>query len=220
MSYDFSFSTKSIILMIVGCLVIGILLFFAGYIIGLDKGQNEPSLHASLPGLNQSESKNEQGKETTASPLGKPLASKKEEPSAPLSEKPEEEKGQEPPAPAPAAKKSGEASPAGKASSSKEGEEAKDKDDAKGKDAKDKEKPAFSVQLGAFQTEDHALALRNKFKGKGYPVFLFRVLDASGHVWHTVRMGHYSDMQEATQAAGKITNKEQISAWVRPANAF
>lgn len=217
MSYDFSFSTKSIILIIIGCLAVGILLFFAGYIIGLDKGKSDLTLQAGLPDLNQSGSKKEDAK-TAASPPEKPSASKKEGPAAPAPGKSGTEKGQEPPAPAAAEKKSGEASPEKKASSSKEGEEAKDKDD--GKDAKDKDKPAFSVQLGAFQTEDHALVLRNRFKGKGYPVFLFRVLDPNGHVWHTVRMGHYSDMKEAAQAAEKLTNKEQISAWVRPANAF
>jgi len=220
MSYDFSFSTKSIILMMVGCLAIAVLLFFAGYIIGLDKGESGPSLRASLPGNDQSESKTAPEKQTTASPLEKPSASKKEASAAPAPEKPEAEKGQGPPAPAATEKKSAEASPEGKASSPKEGEEAKDKDDGKSKDAKEKDKPAFSVQLGAFQTEDHALALRDRFKGKGYPVFLFRVLDPNGHVWHTVRMGHYSDMKEAGHAAEKITNKEQVSAWVRPANAF
>ena len=85
---------------------------------------------------------------------------------------------------------------------------------------KEKEKDKFSVQLGAFQTEDNALRLRDSFKSKGYSVFLFRVLDGGGHVWHTVRMGHYADMKEANQAAEKITNREQVSAWVRPANAF
>ncbi len=214
MSYDFSFTTKSIILILVGCLAIGVLLFFAGYIIGLDKGQSEPSLRAGLPGRGPSEPKDESQNKAAALPLEKPSASQKEGPQAPAPEKPGAEKGQGPSAPASAEKKPAEASPEGKASSPKEGEE------AKGKDAKEKEKPAFSVQLGAFQTEDHALALRDKFKGKGYPVFLFRVLDSNGHMWHTVRMGHYGDMKEAGQAAEKITNKEQISAWVRPANAF
>lgn len=220
MSYDFSFSTKSIILILVGCLVIGVLLFFAGYIIGIDKGQSGPSLQASLPGHDQLESKKEPEKQPVASPLEKPSASKKAGPPAPAPEKPGVEKGEAVPASAAAEKKSAEASPEAKASSPKEGEEAKDKDDSKGKDTKDKDKPAFSVQLGAFQTEDHALALRDRFKGKGYPVFLFRVLDPNGHVWHTVRMGHYGDMKEASQEAAKITNKEQIAAWVRPANAF
>ena len=64
------------------------------------------------------------------------------------------------------------------------------------------------------------MKLSDTFKSKGYPVFLFRVMDADGHVWHTVRMGHYADMKEATQAAAKMTSKEQISVWVRPSNAF
>lgn len=209
MSYDFSFSKKSIILMIIGCVAIGVLLFFAGFIIGLDKGQNQSVVQASLPGQKQSESKTGPEKAETGASSEKPSASKKEESSASASEKPGGEKGQETAASPTAEKKTPEAA-----------QEDKDKDDAKGKDGKEKDKPAFSVQLGAFQAEDHALALRDKFKAKGYPVFLFHVLDSNGHLWHTVRTGHYADMKEASHAAEKITDKEQISAWVRPANAF
>jgi cell division septation protein DedD len=207
MSYDFSFSNKSVILIIVGCIAVGVLLFFAGFIIGLDRGQNDPTVRASVTGHNQSESKTESEKGTTASPSENPSAPQQEQPSATASEKPAAEKSKEASA---AEGKSSAAPKDAKSAAPKEGD-AKDKE---------KEKDKFSVQLGAFQTEDNALRLRDNFKAKGYPVFLFRVLDGDGHVWHTVRMGHYADMKEASQAAEKITNREQVSAWVRPANAF
>jgi|SRR5205809_6409747 len=207
MSYDFSFSNKSLILIIAGCVAVGLLLFFAGFIIGLDRGQNEPTVRASVIGHNQPESKTESDKGPTASSAENLAAPQPEQPSAPASEKPVAEKSKEAPAAA-AEGKSPEAAKDAKSASPKEGE------------GKEKEKEKFSVQLGAFQTEDNALRLRDSFKSKGYSVFLFRVLDGGGHVWHTVRMGHYADMKEASQAAEKITNREQVSAWVRPANAF
>ena len=205
MSYDFSFEKKSLILIVIGCVAIGVLLFFAGYIVGLDRGQNQSVVQASSTAV-----KNSSSKETAAAEKEKPAADK--EPPAPAEEpkKAAPEKSQEP-ATAKAESKSAAAPTDAKPSATKE--EAKDQD-------KDKEKPAFSVQLGAFQTEENAVKLRDNLKAKGYSVFLFRVMDADGNVWHTVRTGHYADMKEAAREAVKITRKEQISAWVRPANAF
>ena len=202
--------------MVLGCIAVGVLLFFAGFIIGLDKGQSEPGIRASLSGPNQPEPKTESEKGSAASSSENSAASKQEQPSAGSSEKPAAGKSKEPPAPAPAESKPPEAAQGAKSSAPKEGEA---KEPGKEKD-QDKEKAEFSLQLGAFQTEDNALMLRDKFKAKGYSVFLFRVLDSDGHLWHTVRMGHYADMKQANQAAEKMTNKEQISTWVRPANAF
>lgn len=202
MSYDFSFEKKSIILIAIGCVAIGVLLFFAGYIVGLDRGQNQPVVQAS-----SAVAKSSSSKETAAAEKEKPPAEK--EPSAPAEEpkKAAPEKSQEPAA-ANAESKSSAAPADAKPSAAKE------------EDAKDKEKPAFSVQLGAFQTEENAVKLRDNLKARGYSVFLFRVMDADKNVWHTVRTGHYADMKEAAREAVKITRKEQISAWVRPANAF
>jgi len=205
MSYDFSFEKKSIILIAIGCVAIGVLLFFAGYIVGLDRGQNQSVVQASSAAAVKSSS----SKETAAAEKEKPAAEK--EPAAPAEEpkKAAPEKSPEPAA-ANAEGKSAAAPTDAKPAAGKE-EDAKDKD---------KEKPAFSVQLGAFQTEENAVKLRDNLKTKGYSVFLFRVMDADGNVWNTVRTGHYADMKEAAREAVKITRKEQISAWVRPANAF
>src|SRR5437763_162958 len=207
MSYDFSFEKKSVILIVIGCVVIGAVLFFAGFIVSVDRGQNQTIVQASSS--MQNESKSEDKKQPRVPLIGKPAASEK--PAAETSEKPASEKSKEPLT----AEKSKESAAAAEAKPPATPDSA-----AKEDDAKDKEKPAFSLQLGAFQTENNAVKLSDTFKSKGYPVFLFRVMDADGHVWHTVRMGHYADMKEATQAAAKMTSKEQISVWVRPSNAF
>lgn len=202
MSYDFSFDKKSAILVLVGCVAIGVLLFFAGYIVGLDRGQSQPVVQAN-----------------SVSQTGQPPKSKQQqhlpEPEAPLlAEKPS-------PASQPkAAPKDSQGTPAANAADNKSSEAGGGKSQPAKDDATDKDKSTFSLQLGAFQTEANALKLRNTLRAKGFPVFLFRVQDTNGNVWNTVRMGHYADMKEASHAAAKITSKEQISAWVRPSNAF
>jgi cell division septation protein DedD len=199
MSYDFLFDKKSAILIVTGCVAVGLLLFFAGYIVGLDRGQNQPTVQASHVPQNGRAAKNEPEKELT------PVVTEK---TAAPPEKTVREKGPGPSAANVLENKSSEAPADAKLSSAKEG------------DAKDKDKTTFSLQLGAFQTEENALKLRDNLKSKGYPVFLFRVPDEEGHLWHMVRMGHYADKKEATKEAAKMTGKEQISAWVRPSNAF
>lgn len=199
MSYDFSFDKKSAILVLAGCIVIGVLLFFAGYIVGLDRGQSQPVVQAN------------------SAPNGQTPKSKQQHPPAETEASPSAEK----PAPAPkAAPKESQPLPAANALASKPVEAAGDKSQPAKDATTDKDKSSFSLQLGAFQTDANALKLRNTLRTKGYPVFLFRVEDANGNIWSTVRMGHYADMKEASHAAAKMTSKEQISAWVRPSNAF
>ncbi len=206
MSYDFSFDKKSVILIVIGCAAIGLLLFFAGFIVGLDKGQSHPLAQATSLAPAQPEASST-AKDPAATAPGKPSAAKQE--------KPAPEPSKEPAAAAAAENKSSSPQQDAKTPAPKSGDA---KDDKNKDDTKDKAE--FSLQLGAFQTEDNALKLRDQLKSKGYPVFLFRVLDPNGHLWHTVRMGHYGDMKEASQAAAKMTGKEEISAWVRPSNAF
>lgn len=196
MSYDFSFDKKTIILMAIGSVAIGVLLFLAGFIVGLDRssGQAEAATKHSP----------QSGAET------KPSAQLADHPTPALS-KPSPDKAKESSSPA-----SADSSKALASQQEPKSSEAASKE--KAEDTKDQ--PAFSLQLGAFQAEDNALKLRDNLKAKGYPVFLFRVLDAEGHVWHTVRMGQYTDMKKASQAAAVFSSKEQTSAWVRPSNAF
>src|SRR5579884_2922472 len=202
MSYDFSFDKKSAILILIGCVAIGGLLFFAGYIVGLDKAQSQPVVQAnSVPQNKQLTSKAQEEVKGKDEPS---LAAEKQSP-APAA------------APAKAAPKSAQD---GTTTKTGENKPADSSPDAKQPSAKDTDKSTFSLQLGAFQTEVNAIKLKDNLKSKGYPVFLFRVADNNGNLWITVRMGHYGDMKEATQASAKITSKEQITAWVRPSNAF
>jgi cell division septation protein DedD len=200
MSYDFSFDKKTAVLMAIGCIVTGVLLFLAGFIVGIDRTSGQAEAAAKQP--------------PASGVQIKPAAQDMGQPPLPPLQKPSPEKRNQTSSPASAAE--GSQTPASQAKT--ESTQATADSKAKGDEAK--EQSGFSLQLGAFQAEDNALKLRDNMKSKGYPVFLFRALDADGHVWHTVRMGHYPDMKRASQAAASFSSKEQISAWVRPSNAF
>jgi len=201
MNYDFSFDKKSAILVLIGCIAIGVLLFFAGYIVGLDRGQSQPVVQANSVSQN-----------------GQPPKGKQQHPPAEAEASPTVEKPS-PVSPPKATLKNSQGASAANVADSKSSEAGNDNSQP-AKDAPDKDKSTFSLQLGAFQTEANALKLRNTLRAKGFPVFLFRVQDSNGNLWNTVRMGHYADMKEASHAAAKMTSQEQISAWVRPSNAF
>lgn len=188
--------------MAIGCIAIGVLLFLAGFILGIDRTSGQAEAAAKQPSAQPG-------------PQIHPAAQHTEQPPAPALQKPSPEKRKETSSPASAADGGQTAASQGKAESPPA---AAGDSQAKGEGAK--EQSGFSLQLGAFQTEDNALKLRDNLKSKGYPVFLFRTLDADGHLWHTVRMGHYSDMKKASEAAASFSSKEQTPAWVRPSNAF
>lgn len=197
MNYDFSFDKKNIILIASGCIAIGILLFLAGFIVGFDKGSGPTEVAAKEP--------SPRTRVATNSPM-----QDIEHPATKTLQKPSPEKNAETASPS---------SLGGGKISTFESKQAGE-GPPKGKEEETKGQPAFSLQLGAFQTEDNALKLKELLKSKGYPVFMFRVLDAEGHIWHTVRMGHYPDMKKASEAAASFNSKEQMAAWIRPSNAF
>jgi cell division septation protein DedD len=202
MSYDFTFDKKTAVLMAIGCLAIGILLFLAGFIVGIDRTSGQAEAAAKQPSAQ-------------SGPQTKTPAQETEQPPPALQKpSPEQRKQASSPASAPAE---------GSQTSATQGKTELPPGaggDSNAKAAEAKEQSGFSLQMGAFQTEENAVKLRDNLKSKGYPVFLFRVLDADGHLWHTVRMGHYPDMKKASQSAATFTSKEQISPWVRPSNAF
>jgi cell division septation protein DedD len=91
--------------------------------------------------------------------------------------------------------------------------EASDPADAAEDDADPAE--GFSLQVGAFRSEENALRLRDDLKARGYSVYLVRSVDERGSEWHTVRMGHYRDKAEASSEAAVFASETQIAAVVR-----
>ena len=76
----------------------------------------------------------------------------------------------------------------------------------------------FSIQIGAFASKERAERLVAIMKGKGYAVRLRTLTDWKKKVLHTVRIGEYTDRDEAKEKAAAFTEKEKIPTTVRPTN--
>ena len=72
----------------------------------------------------------------------------------------------------------------------------------------------YSVQTGAFL--DRALAKNQleMLKAKQYPAFMVSAWDNQKQLWHTVRVGRFTDIMEAEKAAQTLQRKERIAARV------
>ncbi len=76
----------------------------------------------------------------------------------------------------------------------------------------------FSIQIGAFASKERAERLAAIMKGKGYSVRLRSLIDWYKNVLHTVRIGEYTDRDEAKEKAAAFTKKEKMPTTVRPTN--
>lgn len=229
MSYDFSFDKKSLLLILGGSVAIGILLFFAGFIVGWDRGKYAARLTLKDEDTAKTVQKQPPADNRSAgaasvvapAPQTKPAAAPSEENKAPAAP---DTKPEKPVSTAASASQLETPSPSGsqtkpaaraapeKSSPSEPASSAGESADAAA------DQSSFSLQLGAFQNENNALRLKNDMKSRGYPVFVFNTLDAGGRVWHTVRIGRYSDMKKALEAATTFAEKEKIPVFVRPLN--
>lgn len=79
------------------------------------------------------------------------------------------------------------------------------------KKAPAKEKPFYSVQVGAFKNIDNADALMKTLKGKGYEAFIHSATIGSEKI-HKVLVGRFEEKKKAEELVSAIKNKENIKA--------
>lgn len=79
---------------------------------------------------------------------------------------------------------------------------------------------SFSVQVGAFLSRGNAERLVATLREKGYPSRMLTMLDYANKSWYTVRLGNYATLQEAKKEASDFSDKEKITATVRPVDAL
>jgi len=75
---------------------------------------------------------------------------------------------------------------------------------------------AFTVQVGVFLEHNEANRLLKQMERKGYAPSFFADRDAEDRQWYAVRIGSYSDKDQAASAAANFTRQEKIKATVRP----
>jgi cell division septation protein DedD len=73
-----------------------------------------------------------------------------------------------------------------------------------------------TVQIGVFLDEKDADRLLKEVERKGYAPSFFSGRDAEARQWYAVRIGAYSDKQQAANAAANFTKQEKMKAEVRP----
>ena len=81
-------------------------------------------------------------------------------------------------------------------------------------------KKIYTVQVGAFLSEENAVERRIYLAKKGYRIEVVRFTDRKGRVWHTVRLGQYENLKEARKVAKTLAAKEKIQTSVRPGGSL
>lgn len=77
-----------------------------------------------------------------------------------------------------------------------------------------------TVQVGVFLDEKEANRLLKDIERKGYAPSFFSGRDAEARQWYAVRIGAYSDKQQASNAAANFTKQEKMKAVVRPVGSL
>ena len=215
MSYEFALDKKAAISLIACSVVIGILLFLSGWIVGrqwpMSESASTPSAateeqHAELP---KETVLNEAAAETNAP---RKVTPKLEPPAAPGGISPQVA----PPPASPAA-----AAAAATAPGTDDGIVIISEAEPAAENNNTAAAPEYvTVQVGVFLNEKDASRLLKEIEGKGYSPKFFTGRDAEARQWYAVRIGMYSDKQQAESAAANFTKQEKIKAVVRPAESL
>lgn len=207
MNYEFSLKKSALVSLAVGCVVISVLFFGAGLIVG---SQLLSSSAAAADGV----AKNEQPDvpqepvliEEKAPTPKSPVAPKTTAPAAP----------QAPPA-ATAAPEETTPPAVGPAAANGEIKIIQEAFAEAANDENAASDPEYvTVQIGVFLDQKEADRLLKDVERKGYAPSFFSGRDAHARQWYAVRIGAYSDRQQAANAAANFTKQERLKAVVRP----
>lgn len=204
MKYEFSLDKTSVISITVCCIVIGVLLFGAGLVAGsqfLISGSTAPT---------DATAKNEEPALPQEPVLNKESAATKTPKSAPAKST---APPQEPAAAAP--EKAAQTTDTTLTTDDVRIIQEAAADPANNED--EASEPEYvTVQIGVFLDEKEADRLLREFERKGYAPSFFSGRDAEARQWYAVRIGAYSDKQQAANAAANFTRQEKMKAVVRP----
>ncbi|HEX7330218.1 MAG TPA: SPOR domain-containing protein [Pyrinomonadaceae bacterium] len=203
MNYEFSLNKTAVISLIAGSVVFGVLLFAAGLVVGAEW------LGTTAAETSRAVAKNEQAEGPKEPVLNDEEAAPKKAAPKNADQKPATPKqpGAAPPEDAPPATEK-QAAVDGSVQIIAEAETEAD--------AGMSEPEYVTVQVGVFQDQNEANRLLKDIERKGYAPSFFSGRDAEARQWYAVRIGAYSDRQQATNAAANFTRQEKMKAVVRP----
>jgi cell division septation protein DedD len=82
------------------------------------------------------------------------------------------------------------------------------------KSNKKKRETTYSLQIGAFKNRSDAEALQQKFKRRGYSVYLLRTKAKEGDIVYKVRIGKLSKKEDAETMALKLKKETGVTAFI------
>lgn len=220
MTYDFALDKKAVISLVAGSVAIGVLLFVAGLLVGKQwLGAESVVMAAATENEGANLPKEPVLNEEAAAPRAAPGAPKSAKPALPAlaTPKPATETPMEqgaPPAPV-----SGDVPPA-QIISEAGAPNAAAGESAANETAAAAEADYVTVQVGVFLDEKEANHLLQQIERKGYRPTFFSGRDAEARQWYAVRIGVYSDKQQAASAAANFTKQEKLKATVRPVESL
>ena len=212
MNYEFSLRKSALVSITVSCVLISVLLFGAGLLVGSQwlsssaaaedtVAKNEEPNVPQEPVLN--DEKPQTPKATAAPKITVPAAAPAAGPAAPS-------------APA-AVQATASAALPPVATANSEIKIIQEAATEAANDANAATEPEFvTVQIGVFLDEREADRLLKDVERKGYAPSFFSGRDAEARQWYAVRIGAYSDKQQAANAAANFTKQEKLKAVVRP----
>jgi septal ring-binding cell division protein DamX len=211
MNYEFSLSKIALISVVAGSVVFALLLFAAGLVVGSEW------LGSASAATSDSVAKNEKAEGPTEPVLNdEEPAPKKAAPKKGSDQKqaPAEEPVEGEPEDAAPAATAQEVSLNGGVQIIREAAT-----DANG-EAVESEPEYVTVQVGVFLNQEEANRLLKDIERKGYAPSFFSGRDAEARQWYAVRIGAYSDRQQAANAAANFTRQEKLKAVVRPVRSL
>ena len=220
MNYEFSLSKIAALSLLAGSILISVLLFGAGLVVGSQwlsssaasayaTAKNEQAELPKEPVLNDEKAPAPKAHGAVPGPASVPALPNTTAPTSPHT-------------PAPAAAVPEQAAAAASAAAlvapangevkivSEAAADAANDDNAAG------EPDYVTVQIGVFLDETEASRLLKEVERKGYAPSFFSGRDAEARQWYAVRIGAYSDKQQAANAAANFMKQEKIKATVRP----
>lgn len=205
MNYEFSLNKTAVVSLIAGSLVIGILLFAAGWIVGMEWSPSSSPESASTA------TQNEEAELPKEPVLHDEVPAPKSAP--PKIEKPQVDQPNKPVPPTTPEAVAALATEVPAANGEvKIISEAEDPANA----SAESEPEYVTVQVGVFLDEKDASRFLKDIERKGYAPSFFSGRDAEARQWYAVRIGSYSDRQQAANAAANFTRQEKMKAVVRP----
>jgi len=217
MNYEFALDKKALISLIAGSVLIAVLLFLAGLIVG-----RQWTVVVSAEAA--SKSTDEERAALPKEPVLHEEDASAPNTGTPRSIKPKVTAPQEPAAAAAAAATQASAAATQPPASQPAGDvriiDSVTDNAAAQPDEAATEPEYVTVQVGVFLDQKEASHLLQQIEARGYAPTFFSGRDAEARQWYAVRIGVYSDKQQATNAAANFTKQEKLKAVVRPLEAL